>query len=145
LVGSWREALDLLLVDTFCICETGLAPEWKHAFVANFFLQGGCQVISHNRPAAASAADPSANSSGIIIGIPSSSPGGLTLPREDEFGRAVAACIPFSSPSTFRIMGLYGPSAAMSQRFVYSEQGIREERALTSFVAEEMDLSFRKG
>ena len=95
LVDGWCEALGHLIVDVFCIPETRLAPDWKHSMVETLFLQKGYHTISHNRPAV-TPADPQYNSSGIIIGVPASTPGGLSLPRKDEYGRAIAACVPYA-------------------------------------------------
>jgi hypothetical protein len=145
LVSGWCETIQLLLLDVFCISETRLAPEWKHLLIENLFLEKGFFVISHNRPSGDSPTDPHTNSSGIIIGIPLSTPGGLTLPEKDEFGRALAACVPFDTNLTLRVVGTYGPSAAMAPRFPSSIQGIREERATVVFVSHQMDLAFRKG
>jgi hypothetical protein len=65
--------------------------------------------------------------------------------HKDVYGRAIAACVPYSTASTLRFVGLYGPTAAMAPRFPSSIQGIREESALVTFLSDEMDLAFRKG
>jgi hypothetical protein len=145
LVEGWCEAISHLLLDVFCICETRLAPAWKHSLIENLFQQRGYKVISHNRSWVDALPDYSSNSSGVIIGVPLSTPGGLSLVNEDTFGRAIAACIPFGSDSTLRFVGLYGPSAAMTPRFPFHLQGIIEERASDAFISEQMEWSFRQG
>jgi exonuclease III len=145
LVTGWCLTIQLLLMNVFCISETRVAPEWKHTLIENLFLEKGFVVISHNRPSSSIPSDPHTNSSGVIIGIPLSTPGGLTLQEKDEYGRAVAACAPLDDELTLRIVGTYGPSAAMAPRFSSSIQGIREERATTDFTSRQMDLAFRKG
>ena len=145
LVTGWCLTIQLLLINVFCICETRIAPDWKHTLFENLFLEKGYVVISHNRAPGVVVCDPHTNSSGVIIGIKLSSPGGLTFPDKDEYGRAVAACAPLEDGLTLRIVGTYGPFAAMTPRFPSSMKGIREERSTTAFANRQMDWAFRKG
>ena len=127
LVDGWCEAISDLLLDVFCICETRLAPTWKHSMIENLFQQRGYMVVSHNREWNEAHPDYSSNSSGILIGVPLSSPGGLTRVDRDTYGRALAACTPFGLDSTLRFVWIYGPSGATSQEFIFNYHGILEE------------------
>ena len=145
LVHGWCDAVHDLFLDVSGISETRLSPQWKHSLVKELFRQKGYSVISHNRPDSTEHEDLSGNSSGVILGIPSTVPGGLRDPQKDRNGRAVAASIPFQTSSTLRVVVIYGPTAANSYRFMYSAHGPREERELLAFATQELDSAFHKG
>ena len=58
LVAGWCLTIQAFLINVFCICETRIAPEWKHSLVENLFLEKGYVVLSHNRPSGELPYDP---------------------------------------------------------------------------------------
>ena len=117
LVRSWSRTITSLGLDVFCIGETRISPLWKHDWIESLFIQQGYTVYSHNKETIETVFDPLANSSGVIIGIPLTTPGGLTEPLKEKYGRAIAASIPYGTEHTMRFAGLYGPSGATLYRF----------------------------
>ena len=109
LAEGWCGALRDLRLDISAVCESRISTGWKHRLVENLFAEFGFAAISHNRPADVSSDDPHTNSSGVIIGIPTSTPGGMTEIDKDLYGRAIAACVPVVSSASVRFVGVYGP------------------------------------